>query len=161
MGTIPAQYTSVVSTVREALVAGYGTRLVSLAIFGSIARGVATPESDIDLLVVANGLPNGRMSRVREFASMENGMLSRHPELSRCELSPIIKTPHEVALGSPLFWDMTEDVIILLDEGGFLAHSLQKVKERLVQLKARKVVRGDAWYWVYKGDYTPGEVFEI
>jgi predicted nucleotidyltransferase len=35
----------------------YGPRLVSLAIFGSVARGTARPDSDLDFLIVAEGLP--------------------------------------------------------------------------------------------------------
>jgi predicted nucleotidyltransferase len=77
-----------------------------------VARGVATPESDIDFIIVAEGLPRGRMSRSREFIDAEKGILERHPALSRFVLSPIFKTPSEVELGSPLFWDMTEDAII-------------------------------------------------
>lgn len=87
--------------------------------------------------------------------------MERHPELSRIELSPIFKTPAEVELGSPLFWDMTEDIIILHDRNGFFEAFLGKVKEKLARLKAYKVIKGDPWYWVFKGDYTPGEVFEI
>ena len=35
--------------------------LVSVVLFGSRASGRATPESDIDLLVIARGLPPGRL----------------------------------------------------------------------------------------------------
>jgi predicted nucleotidyltransferase len=42
----------------------YGARLVSLVVFGSIGRGTARPDSDVDLLIVAENLPDGRMARV-------------------------------------------------------------------------------------------------
>lgn len=41
----------------------YGSRLAVVAVFGSIGRGPARPDSDLDVLVVADGLPDGR----REF----------------------------------------------------------------------------------------------
>jgi predicted nucleotidyltransferase len=44
--------------IREATVVAYGERLISLAVFGSWARGTATPASDLDLLVVAEPLPH-------------------------------------------------------------------------------------------------------
>jgi predicted nucleotidyltransferase len=43
--------------IREATVVAYGERLISLAVFGSWARGTATPASDLDLLVVAEPRP--------------------------------------------------------------------------------------------------------
>jgi hypothetical protein len=158
---VSVRFRPILSILREEILQVYGERLVSLAVFGSVARGVATPESGLDFLIVADHLPRGRMSRSREFMSKERGILERHPELSRIELSPIFKTPAEVELGSPLFWDMTEDIIILHDRNGFFEAFLGKVKEKLARLKAYKVIKGDPWYWVFKGDYTPGEVFEI
>src|SRR5919198_3590611 len=37
----------------------YGTDLVSVALFGSVARRTARPDSDLDLFVVVEGLPRG------------------------------------------------------------------------------------------------------
>ena len=51
----------------ETLKSALTDRLVSVVLFGSVARGEATPFSDIDLLVVAKGLPKGRFARRREL----------------------------------------------------------------------------------------------
>ncbi len=37
----------------------YGDRLVSVAVFGSVARGTQRADSDVDLLVVCDPLPTG------------------------------------------------------------------------------------------------------
>lgn len=50
----------------------YGGRLISLAIFGSVGRGIPGFDSDIDFLIVARDLPAGRMKRIREFDRVEN-----------------------------------------------------------------------------------------
>ena len=161
MAEAPERFKPVLSILTDEVRCWYGRRLVSLAVFGSVARGVATSESDLDFLIVAEDLPNGRMSRLREFLSLEKEMVERHGEMTHIELSPLFKTPMEVEIGSPLFWDMTESVIILHDRDSFFQNALLKVKQRLTELGAYKVTKGDAWYWVFKGDYTPGEVFEI
>lgn len=143
----------------------YGARLVSLAIFGSVARGTARPDSDVDVLIVAQDLPQGRGARVREFEAVERQM---EPPLLAAQragvstfLAPVFKTPEEAQLGSVLFWDMTEEAKILFDRDRFLTHLLASVRARLQELGARRIVRDHTTYWDLKPDFRPGEVFEL
>lgn len=143
----------------------YRERLVSLAVFGSVGRGTPHPGSDIDLLLVVDNLPVGRLQRVREFQPIEDALASHPAQMAEAglhsELSPILKTPHEVQQGSPLFLDMVEDARILYDRDGFLRKALQNFGEKLRQLGARRIWHGNAWLWDLKPDYQPGEVFEL
>jgi len=137
----------------------YGERLISLAVFGSVGRGTPRPDSDIDLLLVVKDLPVGRIARVKEFAAIETtlGLTIK----GRVELSPIFKTPEEIANGSPLFLDMVEDVRMLFDRDDFFKNILKNLKERLQRLGARRIWQGIVWYWDLKPDYKQGEIFEI
>jgi len=143
----------------------YKDRLVSVAVFGSVARGTFRPDSDIDVLIVAEGLPRGRRSRVEEFINGVEDPLEEELARERIrvapELSPVIKTPEEVRKGSPLFLDMTEEVIILYDREDFLKKYLEGFREKLRRLGARRVKRGGGWYWILKPDYRPGEIIEL
>ncbi len=56
---------------------------------------------------------------------------------------------------------MTEDARILFDREGFFARKLDRLRERLAQLGAKRIWLGNAWYWDFKPDYRPGEVFEL
>jgi uncharacterized protein len=152
-------------TLAEACRAHYGARLVSLAVFGSRGRGTPKPDSDVDLLVVAEDLPRGRINRVIDFRGVEKAfresrMESEGPAKS-VELSPVFKTPEETNLGSPLFLDMTEDARILFDRDDFLAERLSDFRKRLEALGSRRIWKGSAWYWDLKPDFKPGEVFEL
>lgn len=141
----------------------YGERLIAVVIFGSTGRGTARPDSDIDLLLISESLPNGRVRRVEEFEEVERrfGRLLP-PDLGAVPpLSPVLKTPEEVGHGSPLFLDMTEDARILFDRESYFARELDRLRRRLAQLGARRVWLGNAWYWDLKPDYRPGEVFEL
>ncbi len=84
----------------------------------------------------------------------------RSPVDTPC-ISPVFKTPEEVARGSALFLDIVEDGRILFDREGFFAHFRERFRQRLSQLGARRVWIGSAWYWDLKPDYRPGEVFEL
>jgi len=76
-------------------------------------------------------------------------------------LSPIFKTPDEIRHGSPLLLDMTSDARCLYDRDAFLAEALARLRARLSALGARRIWRGNAWFWDLKPDLRPGEVFEL
>ena len=94
----------------------YSDRLVSVAVLGSVGRGTPSFDSDIDLLIVAEGLPLERFPRVGDFRSVEETLAPRLQAVRQAgsypELSPIFKTRAELALGTPLLLDMTEDAMI-------------------------------------------------
>lgn len=144
----------------------YGERLISLVVFGSVARETQSFDSDLDLLIIAEGLPQGRMKRIREFEPIEVRIEPLLRSLQRKKgintyLSAIIKSPEEARKGSPLFLDMVEDAKLLFDKGGFFEGVLGRLKKRLRELGARRIWRGNAWYWDLKPDYKPGDVIEL
>ena len=141
----------------------YGSRLVACAVFGSVGRGTPRDDSDVDVLLVVRELPRGRMKRVEEFLPVEARLTPALDVSDRAPtmLSPVFKTPEEVEAGSPLFLDMVEDARILHDPDGFLAGYLGRFRARLRHLGARRIRRGNAWYWELKPDLKPGEVFTL
>ena len=143
----------------------YAERLVSLVIFGSVGRGTQRFDSDLDFLMICDGLPDGRINRMIDFGVVENSMGPFLEELKHkdlhIELNPIFKTREEALRGSPIFLDMVEDAHILYDREGFFAGVITRLKDRLSDLGAKRIWRGNAWYWDLKPDFKPREVFEI
>jgi len=142
----------------------YGPRLVSVVVFGSVARGTPRPDSDLDVLLVVEGLPRGRMRRMEELAPVCDAVdrvLAAGAGPGAAILSPVIKTPAEVAYGSPLFLDMVEDACILFDRDGFFHRYLERLRERLRALGARRIPYKGSWYWDLKPDFRPGDVIEL
>lgn len=143
----------------------YGSRLVALAVFGSIGRGTARPDSDVDLLIVADGLPDGRVARAADFHAVESALAPVVADARRAGvaawLSPVLKTRVEIEGGSPLLLDMVDDARRLYDPQRFLEGALDALRLRLARLGARRIWRGNAWIWDLKPDYQPGEVFEL
>jgi predicted nucleotidyltransferase len=142
----------------------YGSRLVALAVFGSVGRGTALPDSDVDLLIVATDLSERRIGRVEEFAAVEALLEPRLAQARHAgvdtRLSPVFRTPDELEVGGPLLLDLVDDARLLVDTGP-LARRLARLKRRLEELGSRRIWLGNAWYWDLKPDYRPGEVFEL
>ena len=163
--TLLARYDSILARLLAELRDAYGARLVACAVFGSVGRGTARHDSDIDLLIVARGLPRGRVNRVEEFlpveVRLEPALGSEGPGHAPIALSPVFKSPEEVDAGSPLFLDLVEDARILYDPEGLLAGCLNRLRARLRELGAQRIWRGNAWYWDLKPDLKPGEVFSL
>jgi len=152
--------------LRDACRRVYGERLVSLAVFGSWARGAATPTSDIDILLVAEPLPPSRRKRVAEFEAVEtrtrDARLAIWAEYhTPSDLSPVIKTTAEVRAGAPLFLDMTRSCDILCDRDGFLTGYLGGLADRLAELGAQRHTRKGGYFWQYKSGMRPDEVITL
>lgn len=151
--------------IRDETVHFYDDRLISLAVFGSTGRGSARSDSDVDLIVVADELPHGRVKRVSEFSLIEDRLQKDLVRLRgtgvHTRLSSVIKSPDEILAGSALFLDMISDALILYDKERFFENYLKDFKKRLAKLGARRVILGDRWYWDLKPDYHVGEVFTI
>ena len=158
-------FAEVVASLRRACVQHYGDRLVTVGVFGSVGRGAPGPWSDVDTLIIANRLQRGRGRRLREFDAVEAALAGVLAAVARrgCHttVSPVIKTPAEVAAGSLLFLDMIDDLRLLYDRDGFFRNHLDEFAARLRRLGARRIHRDGTWHWDLKPDYRPGEVFEL
>lgn len=160
-----AEIRRLIPKLKKAIINTYGHRLVSLVLYGSVGRQTPNYESDIDILIIVEQLPRGRMRRIQEFTRVEENLNDEFERLYKkgiyTTLSPIIKSKEEVLFGSPLFLDMIDDSIILYDKENFFKNYLKKFKRKLQNLGAKRVNLGDYWYWILKSDYKPGEVFEL
>ncbi|MGH7331457.1 MAG: nucleotidyltransferase domain-containing protein [Candidatus Rokuibacteriota bacterium] len=159
--SVPERFRTALVVATEAWMAEQGEHLISLVLFGSVARGQARPASDIDLVVVAEGLPRSLAERRRPFLqAWERARAARG--LPHVEWNLITKSPQEARVHSPLYLDIVEDGIVILDRGGVVGGVLVAMKARMRALGSRRVYLADgSWYWDLKPDFRFGEVVEI
>ena len=157
-------YRGLVAGLLRGLLRVFGSRLVSLVVFGSVARGDAGPDSDVDLIVVVEGLPKSRFRRQELFEEAEREVEDVVEGLRRegfnVDFTPILLAPEEAERHRPLYLDVLVDGVIVYDRGGFMERVLRELADRLRALGARRVRFGRKWYWVLKEEYRAGEVIE-
>ncbi len=156
---------SILQTLNEVCKNIYGRDLISIAVYGSVARNTQTFGSDIDLLFIVKNLPNGRMNRMNDFVQIEN-RLAHELQHARehgwnVDLSPFIRTPDEVNIGGYLYLDMVDDAVILYDKNNFFADYLKHLKKRLEEYGAKKRPWKGGYYWEIKPDLKAGEVIKL
>src|SRR5262245_29077637 len=115
-------------TFAELLNQHFNEKLISVLIFGSVATGTEKPDSDIDLLIVLKGLQGGRYQR----RSILDPVYEKWSQLDRNEvipfLSTILKTPEEAQRLTPIYFDMTDRHITIIDKNDFMKNVLAQIK---------------------------------
>jgi predicted nucleotidyltransferase len=128
-----------------------GFTITGAILFGSTARGTQTKDSDADLLVVAEGL-HPRRNRRGDQISQIKSLFPKVPLdvmlFTRDEVISIFKNHN------PLFLDIGEEGIVILDRGDFL---IDLILETKAYVQTRGIRRfGDGWAFpVRKGVAVP------
>ena len=142
-------------------------KLISVCLFGSIARGDEDLSSDIDILIIMKDLPEGLISRNLTIKSITETIKSS-PQARTLRkmnqsilISPIILTPEEASKHPTIMLDIVDDGIILYDRGVFLQNILNDIKGKLRELGAQKIRTRKGWYWILKPDAKLGEEVRI
>lgn len=147
----------------EGLSQCFGENLVSIILYGSVARGMARPTSDVDLLLVIDNAPESYFERLDPISSIIISL--RDDEIWKKleakgvtpELNPLVFSREEADQNRYIYLDMIEEARFLVDRDNFFRDRLRKLKKRLDELGAKKVPINGNWYWDLKPDLKPGE----
>ena len=141
-----------------------GNRVVSIVLYGSVARGTARPDSDVDLLLVLRETPREYWKRLQPLLP-----ILRQLRKERCWktleeqgwtpfVSVLVLSLEEANENRYLYLDMLEEAKILVDKDNFFRAKLASLRQRLNELGAKKIQRNGDWYWDLKPDLKQGEV---
>ena len=148
-----------VSSVQAAL----ESDVVSIILYGSVARGKATPESDADLLIILRDPPSVYRERLRPFLvilrQLQEEALWKELEAKgqRPYLSLLVLSQQEAEQTRYIYLDMVDEALILVDVEGFFQAKLEALRKRLEELGAKRVWQEERWYWDLKPALKKGE----
>ena len=104
-----------------------GIEIVSLAIFGSVARRENSADSDIDLLIVAEGIAKKRIQRIPDMIKIKRELNLEFPPdillVSKDECQSNFRNHN------PLYLDIAFDAEIIYDDTGFLKNLIEETRE--------------------------------
>jgi nucleotidyltransferase len=162
---IKEPYATLLNNMLKIMKEEFKDDLISVVVYGSVARGDNRNDSDVDLLIIMKNLPKDSMlKRIRLFETKVEDKLNLDEYWKMgyyISLSPVLKTPEEAEKFSPPYLDMVYDAVILYDSNHFFTRILQKLRDRLKELGAERVRMGKKWYWVLKKDSRFGETVEL
>jgi uncharacterized protein len=142
----------------DLLVREFGDRLVSVVLFGSVARGTAGPDSDIDLMLVLKGLSPGRYQRRQVLDHVLNPWES-DPHNAR--INAHLRTPEEAQQRTVLYYDFPDEAILLFDRNGFFKNIIKTVAEHIQKQGATRKRWGKHYYWDLKPGAHSEDIFDI
>lgn len=159
---------SLLGKLGEIILKHWGENVCSAVLFGSGARGDYCHTSDLDILIVLKEAKGSLGSRLDAFLELKRE-LERSIEYKQVRnarlphnVQPVILTKDELADHPPLLLDLTTDALVLLDQKNTFQREMEKVKERLEELGAKKITLSDGrWYWVLKPDLKKGEIVRV
>lgn len=110
---------------------------------------------------MADGFPRSLAERRRPLVAAWD-LARAEADLGAVVWNLVTKSREEARFHSPLYLDIVEDGVLLLDRDGFFASVLEGMRSRMRALGSRRVFLPDGnWYWDLKPDFRFGEVVEI
>jgi len=136
---------SYLSQAVEELLGALGDNLLGVVLYGSHARSEAHEGSDIDLMVIARGLPERWYER----------SVCLHRPLQAIAGAPSFsvlgKTPDEFEAHFPsLYLDIGLDGIVITDRDGYTKHKLDRIREIIAQARLKRERKNGDLHWVWR-----------
>lgn len=151
----------------EKLLERYGTDLIGLLLFGSVARGDWDKDSDIDLLIVLKRFEKSKRATLREIIDLRRELRGSQEYRDCVSMGyyPTVETypleMEEARRFRRMYLDALTEGTVIFERESFLTELIGRFEERLRDIGARRIeIPSVGHYWVL-GDIKAGEVLEL
>ena len=134
--------TELITELTAALKKEFNQNLISIAVFGSMIKGTSTTTSDIDVIVICEGLP-------KDWRVCDKIVLELTEAIERKYSRPIhmnLIGKEEISMAgdliSPLMLEIYDVNEIVFDKDDYFKNLLMNLKATLKTLHAKKIQRG-------------------
>jgi predicted nucleotidyltransferase len=121
----------------------FGERLMAVAIYGSHARGTATPRSDVDLLVVVRGLPRDwkTIHRLEDEWAHQGSRLGKRFQVMLASPEDV---EDSVEWAAPLMLEIYNSHEIVFDPNDFFRNCIMRMRH-LTRERGIRMRRAGVW----------------
>jgi predicted nucleotidyltransferase len=147
----------------------FGSIIVSIVLFGSVARGTAGKNSDIDVLIIYDEGQVLRKDFRDRLIAVRSALMHELLEATGCPdifslpfLSTVFMSRSEADNTPYLLLDVVDEGIVLFDPEGYFTHTRKRILKCLKRLGAQRYFLEDGtWYWNLKPDARLNELITI
>ena len=136
-----------------------GSKLISIAVFGSVGRGTDDEYSDLDMIIVVDEVYENMIDIRSKIVDVIHSIKIKDSFLFDIDL--YLYNICDASKFNMIYLDMTTDSIIVYDKNNFLRNILNRVVKLLRKLGSVKVVDGNTWFWILKPDLRLGEEIKL
>ncbi|KKK69825.1 hypothetical protein LCGC14_2930150 [marine sediment metagenome] len=144
----------------------YKEDLISIILFGSVARGKWNNESDIDLFIIFSNKSSIRTAINNQLKKIISDY-ERKTKLKNSKDNRLFSTIQDISLllkdlntFRTIFYDIAMDGIILFDRNQTGFHFLKKIKKRIEEKGLKRVfIKENDYYWERNVKF--GEIIEL
>ena len=145
------QFVPAIVKTAKLLSRSYKERLISVCVYGSVARGSAGETSDVDMLVVIDGLRGSVGKRLEDLyeaiAQIESERRFLYRNSVYTDLSFFPLSPDEAYRFLPIYLDIIDGGAIVFDKGRFLEKIFSKCRSLIARSGVEKVTTRHGWFW--------------
>jgi len=164
---IPVVFRNYLQDYITILKENFKEHLLSVILFGSVARGQWKRESDIDLLVIfTNELMdtaelNQKLTRITIKFESEMILLDANSNALFCPIKEIAFTLKELERFRTFFYDVSIDGILMYDCYNIGKKFKERIQHRIIEKGLKRINTGNnGFYWKRK-DIKFGEIIEL